>query len=278
MSQQWSPALLEKMRRDWDERARENARYYVATGQKEWTDEEFFASGEINVREQILTDMINICQGRDQAAMRVLEIGCGAGRLTRALAKVFGRVCGVDVSGEMVAQAREALRGGLAMRRLTDLYWEAVNRVREAWRGEGAIGRLGELFLDLVRRVPDAVRDFPNARIYQNNGVDLSMFSDEQFDFSFSFIVFQHIPSKAIIENYVREVWRVLQPGALFKFQVQGYPIENPECDTWVGVGFTEDEMREMATLCRFEMRHCHNAGPQYMWLWFFKRPAQEKG
>ena len=94
------------MQRDWDERARENARYYVATGNTDWSDEEFFASGEKAIAEDILTDMINICQGKDPKAMRVLEIGCGAGRLTRALANLFGEVHAVDVSGEMIARAR----------------------------------------------------------------------------------------------------------------------------------------------------------------------------
>jgi len=67
------------MQRDWDERARENARYYVATGNTDWSDEEFFASGEQAIADDILTDMINICQGKDPKDMRVLEIGCGAG-------------------------------------------------------------------------------------------------------------------------------------------------------------------------------------------------------
>ena len=100
---------LEKMRRDWDARAKENARHYVSTGKKEWTDEEFFRSGEQTVSEEIRTDMINICQGKDPKQMKVLEIGCGAGRITRALAGLFGEVHAVDVSGEMVAQARAAL-------------------------------------------------------------------------------------------------------------------------------------------------------------------------
>src|SRR5271155_2071812 len=65
---------LENMRRDWDARARENARYFVATERTDWTDEEFFASGEKAVSEEILTDMTNICQGKDPSAMRVLEI------------------------------------------------------------------------------------------------------------------------------------------------------------------------------------------------------------
>src|SRR5438132_1670127 len=64
---------LEKMQRDWDARARENALYYVATGNAEWSDEEFYASGEQAIAEDILTDMTNICQGRDPKAMRVLE-------------------------------------------------------------------------------------------------------------------------------------------------------------------------------------------------------------
>jgi len=100
---------LEKMRRDWDERARENARFYVNTERTDWTDDQFFASGEQTVREEILTDMTNICQGKDPSEMRVLEIGCGAGRITRALARLFGEVHAVDVSGEMVALAQQAL-------------------------------------------------------------------------------------------------------------------------------------------------------------------------
>src|SRR5665811_800412 len=97
---------LKKMEADWDRRARENARFYVVTGQTEWSDEEFFQSGRKNVEEELLNDMINICQGKDPRQMRVLEIGCGAGRITRALSEIFGEVHGVDVCGEMVDLAR----------------------------------------------------------------------------------------------------------------------------------------------------------------------------
>jgi len=226
MSQSIPPELLERMRRDWDDRARENARYYVATGKRDWTDEEFFQSGESHVREQILNDMINICQGQDAPSMRILEIGCGTGRVTRALARVFGQVDGVDVSGEMLARAREALR------------------------------------------------DCPNIRLHQNSGADLALFGPEVFDFVFSSIVFQHIPSKAVIENYIREVRRVLRPGRLFKFQVQGVPGPEHRADTWLGVGYTEDDMRVVAARTGFELRYTHDAGTQYFWLWFFKEPA----
>ena len=213
------------MKRDWDERARENARYYVATGNENWTDDEFFASGERAVAEDILTDMTNVCQGRELKQMRVLEIGCGAARVTRALSGLFGEVHAVDVSGEMVALARKALA------------------------------------------------DRPGTHVYQNNGMDLSVVpSDGPFDFAYSGIVFQHIPSREVIENYVKEVHRLLRPGALFKFQVQGdSSLATSPDDTWLGVSFSKIQADEMAKRCGFELRYQYGAGGQYYWLWFFK-------
>src|SRR5262249_31589199 len=106
----YNPAVLETMRRDWDERARQNARYYVATGQQHWTDQEFFRSGREWVEENVLSDFAAVCADRNPGDMKVLEIGCGAGRMTYSLSQTFGMVYAVDVSPEMVARARSALR------------------------------------------------------------------------------------------------------------------------------------------------------------------------
>jgi SAM-dependent methyltransferase len=225
MSEISAEEQLRKMREDWDQRAKENARYYVNTATADWTDEDFFATGERTVADEILTDLVNVCQGKPSKDMRVLEIGCGAGRVTRALANLFGEVHGVDVSGEMVRQAKLALQ------------------------------------------------DRPNAFVYQNNGKDLTVVPELEFDFAFSSIVFQHIPSREIIENYVREVSRLVRPGALFKFQVQGdSTLQTTPDDTWLGVPFSEQQAVDMAFRCGFEPRYRHGAGEQYFWLWFFKK------
>ncbi len=135
----------------------------------------------------------------------------------------------------------------------------------------------------MVRQARRALREFPNTRVFRNNGKDLSAVREHWWnrfglgsrpclDFAFSSIVFQHIPSREIIENYVREVNLLLRSGALFKFQVQGSPLveAKPE-DSWVGVPFTAEEAREMAERNGFEMRHHRGAGEQDFWLWFFK-------
>src|SRR5579863_3658992 len=102
-------SLLEKMRHDWDQRARENARHFIATASSDWNETEFYESGRLCVYHEILTDLGNVCQGKDPKQMKVLEIGCGTGRMTRALAEVFGEVYAVDISGEMIARGKRDL-------------------------------------------------------------------------------------------------------------------------------------------------------------------------
>ena len=99
------------MRAEWDQRARENAYHYIASGHDEWSEEDFHASGVESVRSMVLDDIQAVAGDRDPKTMTVLEIGCGAGRMTRPLAEVFGEVHGVDVSGEMIAKARARLSG-----------------------------------------------------------------------------------------------------------------------------------------------------------------------
>jgi SAM-dependent methyltransferase len=212
------------MREDWDARARENARHFIATANSDWNSEDFYNSGRLNVFHEILIDLGNVCQGMNAKEMKVLEIGCGAGRMTRALAQVFGEVYAVDVSGEMIAKARE----GLA--------------------------------------------DLTNVHLFQNNGADLAVLGEVRIDFAFSYIVFQHIPCREVIYSYAREVYRLLRPGALFKFQVQGVQAsKDSQPDTWFGVHFSDADAVRMANECGFEPRYRIGEGGQYFWLWFFK-------
>ena len=80
--------------------------------------------------------------------------------------------------------------------------------------------------LDVSKEMIDRARvnlaDLHNVTLILGDGASLSAVPDESHDFAFSFIVFQHIPSTEVIASYCREVRRVLRPGSLFKFQVNG--------------------------------------------------------
>lgn len=99
------------MKRDWDDRAHHDARWFINTFRFQQTEEEFDRSGIIDVERLVLANLSLLTQNRDPKSLRVLDIGCGIGRMTKHLAKVFGEVVGVDVSGEMIRQARERLAG-----------------------------------------------------------------------------------------------------------------------------------------------------------------------
>ncbi len=94
------------MRADWNQRAREDARYYVAFGRRDQDEEEFFASAADVVRalEEELKRLPRYLQPVDR---RALEIGCGPGRLLRPMSRNFGELHGVDVSDEMIRLAQE---------------------------------------------------------------------------------------------------------------------------------------------------------------------------
>lgn len=91
------------MKGDWNKRARDDARFYIATS-VDGTEEAFDASGR--------SDVGHFFDGLDellQPSQIALDIGCGIGRMDRHVAPRVGRLVGIDVSGEMVARARARL-------------------------------------------------------------------------------------------------------------------------------------------------------------------------
>jgi ubiquinone/menaquinone biosynthesis C-methylase UbiE len=92
------------MGRFWDARAREDAFFFVDnTGTYRDADiDRFWAEGRRNL-ETVLAAVGAEIRPDDV----VLDIGCGVGRLTRVLAETAAHVHAIDVSAEMLEQARE---------------------------------------------------------------------------------------------------------------------------------------------------------------------------
>ena len=94
-----------RMRQDWDERAAENALHYIDTRRPSWEPDAFFEEGRIEARK--LLDPALERLGFDPSGRRILEIGCGAGRMFLGFGEAFAEVWGIDVSPEMVKLGRE---------------------------------------------------------------------------------------------------------------------------------------------------------------------------
>lgn len=98
--------IREKMRRDWDRRAGVDPRYWVAATQE--ADEESYLDSAQRDSEALLAGLGD----RVPPSGRVLDLGCGIGRMAAPLAAHFAAVVGVDVSPAMIEQAR-ALHGAV---------------------------------------------------------------------------------------------------------------------------------------------------------------------
>jgi SAM-dependent methyltransferase len=92
------------MGRFWDARAREDAFYFVDnTGTYRDADvDRFWAEGRRNLDTVLAAVDAEVGPGDV-----VLDIGCGVGRLTRVLAERAAHVHAIDVSAEMLEQARD---------------------------------------------------------------------------------------------------------------------------------------------------------------------------
>src|SRR5277367_6739288 len=208
--------VSERMREDWNARAREDAGYYVAFGRRDSDDAEFFATA---------TEVINGLEWElrrvplaHRGDWRALEIGCGPGRLMRPMSRHFVEIHGVDVSDEMINLARE---------------------------------KLGDL---------------PNAHPHLADGANLAQFEEESFDFVYSYAVFQHIPSRDVVFQYLREIRRVLKTGGLARLQLNGLPggeSRTASYDTWAGARFASSDILEFTESQDFQVLALEGASTQ---------------
>jgi len=97
------------MREEWNKRARQNAFFYIASWRKDWDERSFFDSGEADYQRLVAPVLSQLSLSAERSSMA--ELGCGAGRMTRAFAPRFLSVTAIDISEEMQSRARMLLNG-----------------------------------------------------------------------------------------------------------------------------------------------------------------------
>lgn len=92
--------LSSSMRSTWDTLAQRDALHFIATERTDWDLESFLSSGRQTIA-RLLDSVLHQPQGV------ALDLGCGVGRLTLALADHCDHVYGLDVSPEMIRRANQ---------------------------------------------------------------------------------------------------------------------------------------------------------------------------
>jgi len=128
---------------------------------------------------------------------------------------------------------------------------------------------------EMIAIARQRLSDLPNAHPHHTDGASLSLFPDETFEFVYSYAVFQHIPSREVVVQYLRETHRVLKTGGLARLQFNGLPQGvGMSYDTWAGARFSSNELMEFARENDFQVLALEGAGTQYMWASLRKQPS----
>jgi ubiquinone/menaquinone biosynthesis C-methylase UbiE len=72
----------------------------------------------------------------------------------------------------------------------------------------------------MIARAREWNFDCPQCRFILNTTGDLRVFDSGSFDLIYSRFVLQHLPSRALVESYLRDFIRILKPGGLLVFQL----------------------------------------------------------
>lgn len=123
---------------------------------------------------------------------------------------------------------------------------------------------------EMIYRGRAYLKGLDNVYLHKTSGADLRGLSDAQFDFCFSFVVFQHVPHKQTVFSYFDEVKRVLKAGGIFRFQVDGRAWDIARRDragTWAGVVFNEEEIVAALHCREMEILEIFGQETQYFWV-----------
>ncbi len=185
---------------------------------------------------------------------------------------------------EFFATAADVVRGLEAeLKRLNPNTPQHSRRALEIGCGPGRLMRplarnFGEIHgvdvsEEMVRMAEEKLKRIPNARVHHSSGADLSPFSNESMDFVYSYAVFQHIPSRDVVLQYLREARRVLKNGGILRCQLNGLPDSSGQTTTWAGVSISARDVANFAREHDFQLLALEGTGTQYMWTTWRRQP-----
>jgi SAM-dependent methyltransferase len=231
----------EHMRRFWDARARENAYYFINNNldYREPDAERFWASGEETLA--LIERELGVAVSPGET---VLDIGCGVGRMTRAIASRAREAIGLDVSGEMLERARSLN--------------PQLSNVRWMQGDGGSLAPVADASVDLIlsfvvfQHIPDPsvtlgyVRDM--GRVLRGGGRAAFQVSNDPAP---------HVPAAGRSRASLR--WRLLT--------VAGRTPRGQRDPAWLGSMVELDDLRAAARAGGMEVERVVGAGTQWCWV-----------
>jgi len=121
---------------------------------------------------------------------------------------------------------------------------------------------------EMITKGRERLKNYKNIEFIANDGKVYPL-PDSSVDFVFSYIVFQHMPNKKIIESNFQEIKRVLKKNGLAKIQVRGLPTS--KSNWFYGPAFTQSEIKIMLNIIGLTLIKTIGENQRYFWVWLTK-------
>ena len=226
----------EWMKNDWDLRAKKNPFYFIRTV-KNQSEEEFWRSGYADRNVILETESIKERLGKRFDNLKVLEIGCGVGRILIPMSKKFQESVGVDISQEMVSIGKQKTKNNPNCKILLN---NGIN-----------LSDLSSNYFDFCYSFI-VFQHIPKELIVKNYIKEIARVLKPNSCFRFQV--------------------RGTHPIDPIKLRLlENIGEKKPICsdDTWIGVQFSSQEMYEIAEEFGFEIIEESGEGTEYYWLTF---------
>lgn len=110
--------------------------------------------------------------------------------------------------------------------------------------------------------------DDESVKFVETDGYTLPL-DDNSFKFVFSYLVFQHMKTKEMVESNFKEVFRVLKPGGIFKVRIRTDEVRQDKW--WSGVAYTEQSIGLLIKKMGYEILRTEAVESCGLWLWLKK-------
>lgn len=118
----------------------------------------------------------------------------------------------------------------------------------------------------MVSRAEKRLANVPNIHFHATDGLTYP-FADGRFDLVFSYMVFQHMPTREVVEQNFKEVRRVLSPRGIAKIQIRGG--KTPFKWQWFyGPAFDKESAFAMVKRAGLKIVRSEGEATKFFWLW----------
>lgn len=242
-------STVSSLKKEWDALAQENAFHHIASLRETWPQDEFLLSGETDVAE--LVDPYLSSAAFATRDKKMLEIGCGVGRMTFAFAKRFARVEAVDISGEMIKRAREMQQSlGVA-----NVHFQI-----------GSGGDLGEIPSETIDFCFSYIvfQHIPNISVILNYIHEIGRVLKVNGVFRVQVNGYRRI---RLPRGYYL-LWGTCATHRLRKYKINTRPhIWFGKLNGWTGVPITVSEIQEACSMSGLKCTAVTGVGTQFMWV-----------